>query len=48
MGADETRHWKDGIYGLMALWGLEPGDLVMQVEEADPSPEASDAYPILM
>ena len=24
--AVETRRWKEGIYGLMVLWGLEPDD----------------------
>ena len=25
--ADEARRWKEGIYGLMVLWGLEPGEV---------------------
>jgi len=28
LGADEARRWKEGIYGLMRLWGLEVGDLL--------------------
>ena len=28
MSADEAARWKHGIFGLMELWGLEPGDLV--------------------
>ncbi len=28
MKAGEARRWKEGIYGLMVLWGLEPGDVV--------------------
>ena len=26
--ADEARLWKEGIYGLMVLWGLEPDEVV--------------------
>ena len=26
--ADEARRWKEGIYGLMLLWGLEPDEVV--------------------
>ncbi len=26
--ADEARLWKEGIYGLMMLWGLEPGEVL--------------------
>ena len=26
--ASEARLWKEGIYGLMVLWGLEPGELL--------------------
>ena len=25
---DEARLWKEGIYGLMVLWGLEPDEVV--------------------
>ena len=25
---DEAQRWKEGIYGLMILWGLEPGEVV--------------------
>ena len=25
--ADETRRWKEGIYGLMVLWKLEPDEV---------------------
>jgi len=25
--ADEARLWKEGIYGLMVLWGLEQTDV---------------------
>ncbi len=28
MPADEAQQWKDGIYGLMRRWGLEPDHLV--------------------
>ena len=28
MPAEEAKQWKDGIYGLMRRWGLEPGELV--------------------
>jgi hypothetical protein len=28
MNPHEARRWKDGVYGLMKLWGLEPGDLL--------------------
>ena len=26
--AGEARRWKEGIYGLMVLWGLEPDEVV--------------------
>ncbi len=26
--ADEARRWKEGIYGLMVLWGLEPDEVL--------------------
>ena len=26
---EEAQRWKEGIYGLMQLWGLEADDLVM-------------------
>ena len=26
--AVEARRWKDGIYGLMVLWGLEPDEVL--------------------
>ena len=26
--AGEARLWKEGIYGLMVLWGLEPGEVL--------------------
>ena len=26
--ADEARRWKEGIYGLMVLWRLEPDEVV--------------------
>ena len=26
--ADDARCWKEGIYGLMVLWGLEPGEVI--------------------
>jgi len=26
--ADEARQWKDGVYSLMVLWGLEPGEVL--------------------
>ncbi len=25
---DEARWWKEGIYGLMVLWGLEPDEVL--------------------
>ena len=28
MAADDAVRWKHGIFGLMALWGLEPDDLI--------------------
>ena len=28
MEAGEARRWKEGIYGLMVLWGLEPDEVV--------------------
>jgi len=28
MEAVEARRWKEGIYGLMVLWGLEPNEVV--------------------
>ena len=28
--AGEARLWKDGIYGLMVLWGLELGEVVVK------------------
>ena len=28
MGADEAVQWKDGVFVLMVMWGLEPDDLV--------------------
>ena len=28
MPADEAQQWKDGIFGLMRRWGLEPDDVV--------------------
>ena len=28
MPAEEAKQWKDGIYGLMQRWGVEPDDLV--------------------
>ncbi len=28
IAASEAARWKDGIFGLMDLWGLEPDDLV--------------------
>ena len=28
MTAEDAVRWKQGIYGLMELWGLEPDDLV--------------------
>ncbi len=27
MEAGEARLWKEGIYGLMVLWGLEPNEV---------------------
>ena len=27
MPPEEARRWKEGIFGLMMLWGLEPDDL---------------------
>ena len=27
IGADEARRWKEGIYGLMVLWELEPDEV---------------------
>ena len=26
--ADEARRWKEGIYGLMVLWGLEADEVL--------------------
>ncbi len=26
--AGEARRWKEGIYGLMVLWGLEPDEVI--------------------
>ena len=26
--ADEAKRWKEGIYGLMVLWELEPADVL--------------------
>ena len=26
--ASEAQRWKEGIYGLMVLWGLEPDEVV--------------------
>ena len=28
MEADEARRWKEGIYGLMVLWKLEPDEII--------------------
>ncbi len=31
MEAGEARRWKEGIYGLMLLWGLEPDEVLADV-----------------
>ena len=28
IGAREAKRWKEGIYGLMLLWGLEPDEVI--------------------
>ena len=28
MSANEAVQWKDGVFALMVMWGLEPEDLV--------------------
>ncbi len=34
--ADEARRWKESIYGLMVLWGLEPDEVVATSGSLDP------------
>lgn len=29
IGPRETRRWKEGIYGLMVLWGLEADEVII-------------------
>ena len=33
MSTAEATRWKQGIYGLMKLWGLEPDELSVQVQD---------------
>ena len=28
MDASEARRWKEGIFGMMRLWGLEPDEVL--------------------
>ena len=36
IGADEARRWKEGVYGLMAAWGLSPHEVMPRSRDSLP------------
>ena len=42
----EARRWKDGVYGLMQLWGLEPDDVLTERDETTLVRNAMESQPV--
>lgn len=36
MSPQEARRWKEGVFGLMVLWGLEPDEVDPPIPEQEP------------
>ena len=44
----EARRWKEGVYGLMVLWGMEPDDLLLcHAVGCDVPPRTSAEVPLV-
>jgi hypothetical protein len=42
----EARRWKDGVYGLMELWGLEPDEVLAPSYETALAWTRSESHPL--